>query len=95
MEPDHHLEGEDKMSVAETITIPNIELSWDQLVEAIRQLGPEARAELAKVLLETELDVHMAELIRNLADRPAADEISDADIVAEVNAVRASGHRSC
>ena len=79
------------MSVVETVTIPNVELSLDQLVSAIRQLGPEARTELAKVLLETELDARMAEWIRNLAQRPAADDVSDADIVAEVDAVRELG----
>jgi hypothetical protein len=83
------------MSVAETVKIPNVELSLDQLVSAIRQLGPEARTELAKVLLETELDARMAELIRNLAQRPAAEDVSDADIAAEVDAVRELGRQAC
>lgn len=83
------------MSVAETVTIPNVQLSLEQLVSVIPQLGPEARAELAKALLETELDDRMAELMHRLAHRPAADDISDADIVAEVNAVREPEHRSC
>jgi hypothetical protein len=30
----------------------------------------------------------MAELIQSLADRPAADDITDADIISEVDAVR-------
>jgi hypothetical protein len=67
----------------------------DQLVSAIRQLGPEARTELARALLETELDARMAELMRNLAQRPAADEVSDADIAAEVDAVRELGRQAC
>ena len=83
------------MSVAETVTIPNIQLSLDQLLSVIPQLGPEARVELAKALLETELDARMAELMSNLVHRPAADDISDADIVKEVNAVRKLEHRSC
>ena len=71
-----------------TVTIPKVELSVDQLVAAVRQLEPRMRLEIAKALVETELDMRMAELIHRLASRPAADDISDADIVAEVNAVR-------
>jgi hypothetical protein len=75
------------------VTIPKVELSMDQLVTAVRQLEPKARLEIAKALVETELDVRMAELIHRLASRPAADDISDADIVAEVNAVRKTRRR--
>ena len=76
------------MSSMRTITIPEVELSLDQLVTAIRQLEPVARSETAKALMETELDARMAELIKSLASRPAADDVTDADIVSEVNAVR-------
>ena len=55
---------------------------------AIRQLEPAARSEIAKALMETELDARMAELIKSLANRPAADDVTDADIVSEVRAVR-------
>ena len=78
-----------------TVTIPKVELSVDQLVAAVRQLEPRERLEIAKALVETELDVRMAELIHRLASRPAADDISDADIVAEVNAVRKARRREC
>ena len=77
------------MSSVTRVTIPNVELTLDQLVAAIRQLEPEARLELARALMETELDARMAELIRSLASRQPVDDITDADIVAEVNAVRA------
>ena len=75
------------------VTIPEVELSMDQLVTAVRQLEPKARLEIAKALVETELDVRMAELIHRLASRPAADDISDADIATEVNAVRKTRRR--
>lgn len=78
-----------------TVTIPKVELSVDQLVAAIRQLEPRTRLEIAKALVETESDARMAELIRRLASRPAAEDISDADIVAEVNAVREQRRRPC
>jgi hypothetical protein len=57
-------------------------------VTAIRQLEPAARSEIAKALMDTELDARMAELIKSLTSRPAADDVTDADIVTEVNAVR-------
>jgi hypothetical protein len=76
------------VSSMRTITIPEVELSLDQLVTAIRQLEPVARSEIAKALMETELDARMAELITSLTSRPAADDVTDADIVSEVNAVR-------
>ena len=76
------------MSSMRTVTIPEVELSLDQLVTAIRQLEPAARSEIAKALMDTELDARMAELIKSLTSRPAADDVTDADIVTEVNAVR-------
>jgi hypothetical protein len=76
------------MSSMRTITIPEVELSLDQLVTAIRQLEPAARSEIARALMDTELDARMAELIKSLTSRPAADDVTDADIVTEVNAVR-------
>lgn len=81
------------MASMTTVTIPKVELSVDQLVAAVRQLEPRARLEIARALVETELDVRMAELIHRLASRPAADDISDADIVAEVHAVRKQRRR--
>ena len=82
------MERQVTMSSMKTITIPEVELSLDQLVTAIRQLEPAARSEIAKALMDVELDARMAELIKSLTSRPAADDITDADIVTEVNAVR-------
>jgi hypothetical protein len=81
------------MSSMRTITIPEVELTLDQLVTAIRQLEPAARSEVARALMETELDARLAELIESLASRPAADDVTDADIVSEVNAVREQRRR--
>ena len=76
------------MSSMRTVTIPNVELTLDQLLTAIRQLEPAARSEVAKALMETEMDARMAELIKSMSSRPSADDITDADVVAEVNAAR-------
>ena len=83
------------MSSPVTVTIPDVELTLEQLVSAIRQLGPEARTELAKALMDTELDARMDELMRSLVSRPPVDDITEADVVAEVNAARKSIQRSC
>ena len=80
------------MSSITTVTIPQVELTLDQLVAAVRQLEPDARSEIAKVLMETELDARMAELIKSLASRSPANDVSDADIVSEVKAVREQRH---
>jgi hypothetical protein len=87
--------GRVAMASMTTVTIPQVELTLDQLVAAIRQLEPNARSEIAKALVETEMDARMAELIHQLATRPPADDIINADIVAEVNAVREQRRREC
>lgn len=82
------MERQMTMSSMRIITIPEVELSLDQLVAAIRQLEPAARSEIVKALMDTELDARMAELIRSLTSRPASADVTGADIVSEVNAVR-------
>jgi len=71
-----------------TVTIPEVEITLDQLMTAVRQLEPAARSQIARVLAESELDARMAELIQSLADRPAADDVTDAEIEDEIRAVR-------
>jgi hypothetical protein len=77
------------MSTA-TITLPNVEveLTVDQLIMAARQLEYSERLRLAKALADTELDVEMAQLISELYSLPPVNEISDADILAEIHSVR-------
>lgn len=70
------------------VTIPDVQLTIDQLIAGVRQLERPARIHLARILLETEMDAKLADLIRNLAQKPAVDEISDEDIMAEIQAVR-------
>ena len=82
------------MASTVTVTIPKVELTLDQLVAAIRQLEPAARSEIAKALVETELDARLAELIGSLGSGPSVDDIADADILAEVNAVRQQKRQS-
>ena len=75
-----------------TITIPNIEveLTVEQLITAVRQLEPRERAKIARALTDAELDQELTQLIAQLYSQPPIDEISDDDILAEIQAVRQS-----
>jgi hypothetical protein len=87
--------GQVAMSTLTAVTVPDVELTLEQLIAAVRQLEPEARSEVARVLLETELDGRMAALIERLARKQPADDVSDADIAREVRAVRDQRRRQC
>ncbi len=76
------------MTSATTITIPNVELTLDQLITAVRQLEPEARVEVAEALLDAEMDIRLTRLIQRLTNRKPADDVTNADILAEVKSVR-------
>lgn len=70
------------------ITIPNISITLDQLLLTIRQLDEPTRRQVAQVLLETQMDGQLNHLLQQLAQKPPADDLSEADIAAEVQAVR-------
>lgn len=71
-----------------TITIPNVQLTLDQLVAVVRQLEPDARAKVAQALLADEMDTRFAQLIKRLANKPPVTDITDEEISEEVRAVR-------
>ena len=70
------------------IRIPEVKLTVDQLLNAVRQLDDASRVQLARVLMETEMDAKLASLIEKLAKTTPADDVSDEDIEAEIKAVR-------
>jgi hypothetical protein len=70
------------------ITIPEVKLTVDQLFKVVRQLDDASRIQLARVLMETEMDAKLANLIENLAKTAPADDVSDEDIEAQIKAVR-------
>lgn len=72
---------------SKTVTIPNVRLSLDDLIRAIRQLEPEARAQVAQALIQDDLDRRFADLIRRLADKDPV-ELTPTEINAEILAVR-------
>ncbi len=70
------------------ITIPEVKLTVNQLLKAVRQLDDASRIQLARVLMETEMDAKLASLIEKLAKTTPADDVSDENIEAEIKAVR-------
>jgi hypothetical protein len=78
---------------SKTVTVPPMELSLDQFLAVIRQLDESTRVEVARVLAETEMDAQLRNLIAQLAQTPPADHyFSDAEIQAEIDAVRREGN---
>ena len=73
---------------SEVFDLANGTLTLDKLLAAIRQLDEPARAQVAQALLEADFDAKLATLIRRLAARQPADDITDDDIDVEVKAVR-------
>jgi hypothetical protein len=76
--------------LTQTITIPYVQLTLEQLIIAVRQLEPEARAQVAQALLADNdaMDARFQQLIERLSAKPAVTHITDADIDAEIRAVR-------
>jgi len=52
------------------------------------KLDDASRIQLARVLMETEMDAKLANLIESLARTSPAGDVSDEDIKAEIKAVR-------
>jgi len=73
-----------------TVIIPDVhvELTVDQLIAAVRQLGPVQKEQVARALTDTALDAELTQLIAELYSRPPDTAISDADILHEVMIVR-------
>ena len=70
------------------ILITNVRMEFEQLLTIIRRLDKNSRIQVAQVLAETEMDAKLASLIEELAQIASGSGVSDADIDAEVRAVR-------
>ncbi len=70
------------------ILITNVRMEFEQLLTIIRRLDKNSRIQVAQVLAETEMDAKLASLIDELAQIASGSGVSDADIDAEVRAVR-------
>ena len=76
---------------SKVITVPPMELGLEQFLAVIRQLDEPTRVEVARVLAETEMDAELRKLIDQLAQTLPADDVSAAEIRAEIEAVRQEG----
>ena len=76
------------LSPPPVITIPNVQLSLEQLLVVVRQLEPEARAKVAEALLAEDMERRLAQLIQRLANKVPVVDLTDAEIEEEVRAVR-------
>jgi hypothetical protein len=70
------------------ITIPNVRLDLDDLLAVVQSLDEPSRARVAQALAESEIDARFQDLIAKLAARAPVEDITDADIDREVQAVR-------
>jgi hypothetical protein len=76
------------------ITIPNVRLGLDDLLAVIHSLDQPSRARVARALVEAEMDARFRELIEQMAALAPAEDITDADIDREVQAVRKAARRA-
>jgi len=74
-------------AVKSMITIP---ITLEQLISVIEQLQPSDRTKIAKALIEVELQSDLKALIKELYNQAPVDEVTDNDIMQEVQAVRQS-----
>jgi hypothetical protein len=66
----------------------SIPITLDQLIVAVQQLQPDEREQLARALVQAGLHSDLAALIQELYASPPLDDITDDDIMAEIQAVR-------
>lgn len=76
----------------QVVTIPEVRLTLEELLQVIRQLDESARIQVAQVLTETQMDARLTRLIQELAQAPPFDDFSDAELQAEINSTRQVSH---
>jgi hypothetical protein len=70
----------------------SLPITLEQLIQAVQQLEPDERAQVASALLELDLRSDLATLLTELHAHPPADDVTDDDILAEIKAVRQQPH---
>jgi hypothetical protein len=73
------------MAVTDMVSIP---ITLEQLMIAVQQLPPDERAQLASVLIQSGLRSDLTALIQELYAQSPGDDITDDDIMAEIQVVR-------
>jgi membrane-bound lytic murein transglycosylase B len=74
------------------VTIPNVRLGLEELLGVIQSLDEPSRARVAQAIADVEMDTRFKDLIEQLAAKAPAHDITDAEIEAEVRAVRSAAH---
>ena len=72
----------------ETVVVPSVTLTLDQLLDAVRQLDERGLRQVASVVLEKTHDAALTGLIERLAARVPVDYLSDEELATEVRTVR-------
>jgi hypothetical protein len=80
------------MQTTSTITIPNVQLTLDDLIGVVRQLDSESRTKVAQALIADDMDAKFTQLIQALSEKEPITDISDEEINAEIKAVRRQHH---
>lgn len=70
--------------MADMVSIP---ITVEQLILAVQQLQPNERAQVARALVQLDLQSDLTALIQELYAQPPVEEVTDADIMAEIKAV--------
>ncbi|MFM7383602.1 MAG: hypothetical protein ACKN9E_12960 [Microcystaceae cyanobacterium] len=63
-------------------------ITLEQLITTVQQLNQSDRTEIAKALLQTELQSDLTKLLNELYSQPPIEDITDAEIMNEIKAVR-------
>jgi hypothetical protein len=63
-------------------------ITLEQLITTVQQLQPSDRAQVAKALIDIELKSDLTDLLKELYSQPPIDNITDAEIMKEIKAVR-------
>lgn len=66
----------------------SVPITLEQLILAVQNLQPEERMQVARALVQSELASDLTALIQELYAGPPADDVSDDEILAEIQAVR-------
>lgn len=70
----------------------SVPITLDQIIQAVRQLESEERAQVANALIELDLRSDLTALLEELYAQPSEDDITDDTIMAEIKAVRQQPH---
>ncbi|MFM2431430.1 MAG: hypothetical protein RLZZ511_2643 [Cyanobacteriota bacterium] len=70
----------------------SIPITLDQIIVAIKQLQPAEQAKVAQVLCQAGLRSDLAGLIQELYAQSPDDDVTDDEILAEIQAVRHAAH---